>query len=236
VGIMLNLTVLGLNFWVLYKLQKSEKILQSCNPSVKPLDHGSMQNTLKKNTLESILEVLSKVGMLMIGLSAVPGSEPFLFSFSWSFGADQCASSEGFLVTFTPRGVEVIFCDYELFSEYQPQSSHRFIPFTIREETLKLRGFILDPVRCFAVDRRVLPQEGNAPVSNEVTSAGTSTYPAVSGQLPPNEGLNRNGDFGRYQGEALRHNLMMTTPQGILVALIPTDEGRIGTGRNTLKN
>jgi len=53
--------------------------------------------------LAHILEVFREVGVFSITFPRIPPSPSFSL-LSRSFGTDQCASSEGFLVTFTPQG------------------------------------------------------------------------------------------------------------------------------------
>jgi hypothetical protein len=162
------------------------------------------QNAAEENTLTNIFEIIGKVGMRMVCPSAIPASPlPFFVSSSRSFGASHCASSEGFLATFTP-GAVVVFCDYGLLSEDATQCLHRFIPFTIQDGS---------PVPARNSPPKELPPNPRNP--------------------PNYERMNRSSHEGCFPGEALRHNLMTIDPLGILVALNPTDEGRIGTGRNT---
>jgi hypothetical protein len=63
-----------------------------------------------------ILEVFTPVGMLLVRSSCVPGFG--------SFGADQCASSEGFLVTFTPGAREKSGLDFHFFLENSRNGFH----------------------------------------------------------------------------------------------------------------
>jgi len=130
-----------------------------------------------------------------------------------SFGADQCASSEGFLVTFTPEGVvRILIFPFDFFSEYFPQSPwlFRFIqPSTTQREPCQCR------------------MESFLKKQSYTTKAG-------SPRREPSIGDRNALDPGGVPGEVIGIDLMNPNPtQGIMVALNPSDEGRIGTGRNT---
>jgi len=224
---MLNLVLSGVTLWcVLTANIKAERLKYRLKQGTNgfTLEPLSMQNAKEVKYLKDIFEVSCPVGVFPVAPSAVPGYEPLFGSFLWSFGADQCASSEGFLVTFTPRGVEVIFCDYSFGSKDFFESFH-FL------KTLK------GTPSAFAYSR----SGGQAILDVSGLQAGEpDRLGAVGGnckqrQEPPREYQDMiSRSFPLYPW--MRHNLMMTTPQGILVALNPTDEGRIGTGRNTLKS
>jgi hypothetical protein len=168
-----------------------------------------------ERALANILEVGRPVRMLPVTPRSVPMNFPVFFE---SFGADQCASSEGFLVTLTPgEGSIVIFCDYSLCSKEICQP-HRFIPFKIRVG--KEPGHQLEQPKPSGFG--TLSFEGLSMLRTQLT-------------IPKHfVGMNR-PRFADSPERGMRHNLMMTAPrpEGILVASNPTDEGRIGTGRNT---
>jgi hypothetical protein len=161
--------------------------------------------------LAYIFQVIREIGMNPVSSPGVPGLPPFF----WSFGADHCASSEGFLVTFTPEGTKVIFCGYSLISEYFLNCLHFF-------------------------DGRQSIQ-GRTRADHLATNDSSQANRKISGEFGTRfrqewQYCRTRGDMalGVIPRERMRHNLMMTNPpRCILVALNPTDEGRIGTGRNT---
>jgi hypothetical protein len=167
------------------------------------------------NTLVDILEISRPVRMFRVTFPGVPPPEALLVF--WSFGADQCASSEGFLVTFTPGGVEVICCDYSYLSEYVLFGNSHFSNGrqSIQGRRRRAPGEIQASVAAFAETPRLPVSAKNGSTAERDERVSIIVY------------------LRRW----IRHNLMMTIPpsEGILVALNPTDEGRIGTGRNTWK-
>jgi hypothetical protein len=210
-GIILNLLVLILILWVLFSIKPLRyNTVEKPMGSIRATE--GMKNTRKENTLDSILEIVCPVGMVRVAPSGSPASEAsFFVCSSRSFGADQCASSEGFLVTFTPGWWRiVIFCDYPRLSEDLRKSFH-------------------------------FSQIGLRPLL-ELDGSGVGASQLRTRNLREPEmgyGANRGDDNSiiNLLEIGVRHNLMMTSPPtlGILVALKPTDEGRIGTGRNTLR-
>jgi len=197
-------------------------------PPVDPL--VSFRSLFNENTLLNILEIRRPIGVFFVGSPAIPGSEPTFSEPFWSFGASHCASSEGFLATFTPRERIVIFCDYWFFSE----DSRKGVHFDL-------------PTKCSSRGFAILPggQHANLDVENVRWQPPSDSFEPErlcggSGESDVLQGIARSSDRVNLPiigslGESMRHNLMMTAPQGILEALIPTDEGRIGTGRNTRK-
>jgi hypothetical protein len=163
------------------------------------------------DALDDIFQVTSEIRMNSVVPPLVPDHNPI----SRSFGADQCASSEGFLVTFTPEGTKVIFCGYSLISEYFLECLHFF-------------------------DGRQSIQ-GRTRADHLTTNDSSQTYRKICSEFGTRfrqewQYCRTRGDMalGVIPRERMRHNLMMTNPpRCILVASKPTDEGRIGTGRNT---
>ena len=159
-----------------------------------------MQKTVFENTLYRILKISAPVGMSSESFSGIPSWVALSFSFLFQdFGADQCASSEGFSVTFIP-GSGVISFDYPFFSEYRLNCSHFF-------------------------NRKTVYPRSKPSERNLVRLHQEWQYCRM---------IDEKQSFDA-QEIWVRLNLMMTAPSGVLVALIPTDEGRIGTGRNTKK-
>jgi len=235
-GIMLNLLVLGLGLWLLLNsdiksVRTKYKILQNTNGLF--LIPQGMQNAEKLKHLAHIFEIRREVGMEPIASSVVPLRIISLFvPFFRGFGADQCASSEGFLVTFTPRslfslGLEVIFCDYPY--SWEEYSDHRFILFEIIERNPTVGSMHEIPV----------PSGWSTGITQYLYPGGDAGFIASTDRSgAPIEPRKLNHRFEFLQRNLVHHNLMMTKPlefgfPGILVALNPTDEGRIGTGRNT---
>jgi len=225
IGIMLNLLILVVLLWSsidsrFKPLRQKLRIEMSTN-GVYLLSEGYAKCQVVKN-LDNILEISRPVGVHSVRVPGTPSEELSLFSFSfWSFDADQCVSSEGFLVTFTPRDLEVIFCDYGFLTEYLAKGSFHF---DFMERDPQLRGFTYSRVRSWFYPSTQKDDTGNECSACWLILAMRDPDPSL---------LNRT--LTEYRGEALRHNLMMTRPQGILVALKPTEEDRIGTGRNTLR-
>jgi len=238
-GIMLNLLGFGVCLWCVFNsrskpLRQRYKIEQSTN-GLYLIPQRNMQNAKKLKHLAHIFEIRRKVGMNFITPSVIPFIVESLFvPLFRSFGADQCASSEGFLVTFTPGSSfsldsEVIFCDYPY--SWEDFSDHRFIPFEIikRNPTVGSMHEILVPSGWDTGITQYLYPGGDA---SFIASTDRSGAPIETRRL--------NLRFETLQRDLVHHNLMMTesvvgSSLGILVALKPTDEGRIGTGRNTKK-
>jgi hypothetical protein len=169
----------------------------------------------KKNTLANILEISSPVRMLFIRSSGIPFAKGFG---SWSFGADQCASSEGFLVTFTPRVLRSQVFDFYFLSEYFAEV-HRFC------------GIIAFPVPLGrSVETRETPSSSHSTHCEHWVGTNPSVLRTSLKFWKP-KFLETIETSAFYLGEVVIINLMTPNP-GILVAENPTDEGRIGTGRN----
>jgi hypothetical protein len=118
-----------------------------------------------------------------------------------SFGAGQCASSEGFLATFTPvvgRIGEVIF-------SYSGSAGFIHIPSKERGTYVGLSRPV--KVAAFGLFGRAMI----APAISDENVVILQSW--------------------------MRSNVMTPAPnfRGIMEASIPSDEGRIGTGRNTQK-
>jgi len=181
------------------------------------LGQEGMKNTVFEKTLLYILEISCPVGMFVEGPFGIPPSKPLSWSSSlWSFDADQCVSSEGFLVTFTPASVEgsgeVIF-SYPFYSKLNSLKIHFF------NGRQSIQGRRRRAILNDLISQRVLP-----------VSAKNGSTAEVEVNF-----------FGfRAQGELVRSNVMTPAPKdteaGILVASNPTDEDRIGTGRNTWRS
>jgi len=144
-----------------------------------------------------ILEVVTPIGVEVVTPSCVP-----LF---WSFGADQCASSEGFLVSLTPGTTEDSTFPLDF------SSGHSIIE---SPDNGEVRGSLfVDPARLKdGFPSIILPSWRGQETDRSFLSAGTR----LTNDL---EGSNW-------------RCVMNPGSQGILVASNPTDEGRIGTGRN----
>lgn len=184
--------------------------------------------------LIDILEISSPIGVFLVTSSTIPLPPLSLFLFCSflfirSFGAGHCApSSEGFLATFTPalrRGAGVVDFDYRQFSqEFSKGSFH----FDFRKRDPIRRGFTFTPVH----------RDWVISYTNNFYPgwyASEFAYPGCRGPSIPIEWIE---PVEAPEEVAVRLNLMTTAPSlgaGILVALNPTDEGRIGTGRNTPK-
>jgi len=162
------------------------------------------QANTKEKALDDILEIPCPVRVFFVASFGVPVSVPV----SWSFGADQCSSSEGFLVTFTPT------------------------PVNIAGEVIL--GY---PGRCSAIGFiQVRPKEGGTYGGLSRPLRGRSLSWLFGSALiasPDSEG--KQGD-PRAVAYLVRLDVMtpgVRAEEGILVALKPTDEGRTGTVRNT---
>jgi hypothetical protein len=195
----------------------SKETQRSLGQLRRTLSIADSRSSLKQNTSVYILQIRGPIGVDSVGPAVVP--LPILVCFPWSFGADQCASSEGFLVTFTPGGRDIVIeCDYSL----PPARWKEFFHFDFSERTPDPMGNLQYTREC-----------ESKPIDQ--TFWVLLSHPDSTRVVRPqsSEGLRPS-----VQGGEIRHNLMMTVPllQGILVALKPTDEGRIGTGRNTQEN
>jgi len=103
IGIMLILILVmrfGNQVWDEVKAERQKLNPQPVSRTLK--QKTEMQNTSSKNTLRCILEIIGPVGVFPVTLSGVPGPKGLSLSSSRSFGPLPQASSEGFLVTFTP--------------------------------------------------------------------------------------------------------------------------------------
>jgi hypothetical protein len=151
-----------------------------------------------------------------------------------SFGADQCASSEGFLVTFTPETRRIRIFPLDFLSEYLSEVHCFHHCFFENKEQRKnssraVQSYTTMPTRVSDFGRETFLADlySERPVSVGIVPMGSSST----------ESFIENFDVARtqdwYLGEVLGIDLMNPGSLGILVALKPTDEGRIGTGRNT---
>jgi hypothetical protein len=164
----------------------------------------------------SISEIIREVGMYFETSFSVPG---YLSIFK-DFGADQCASSEGFLVTFIPRRG----CGEVIFS------------YSFSSDVIQIQR------RCLVTPAgpEASSEPGYQSVTNSLPREGfISIVPVPRELLKVPMGNQSPSRFIRgHREETMRSNVMTPAPQsfGVLVASEPTDEGRIGTGRNTKKN
>jgi len=201
-----------------FLIVKESLILKQEVEVEKSKEGKEVQNTFFENTLVGIFQIIGKVGMLVVTDPGEPLSKAPFFVL-WNFGADQCASSEGFLVTFIPRAQG----GFKFFLGFNPRERWERIHFVrILPEARRLAGIYPVLVRCSSSPSTLKDRE--------VTSAGTRAYPALG------ERQRRSGKRIRTPPpleENLGKDLMNPRAQGVLVALNPTDEGRIGTGRNT---
>jgi hypothetical protein len=134
----------------------------------------------------------------------------------------SASSSEGFLVTFTPGSRRIQFSPWDFFSEYVIKGSFHFDFF---ERNLLTLG--------------IYPIGGTPPGFNliPIRSSWRNTLPfglILAWRTSDRDRVDRTPNA--YRGEDPRSDLMNPGLRGILVALNPTDEGRIGTGRNTPKS
>ena len=163
--------------------------------------HFGYTKCLYVKYLRCIPEIIGEIGVFPVTFPGVPTPEPIsLFTFG-SFGADQCSSSVGFLVTYTPRDWRIVICcGYSLFSEDLSNVSHNG-----RQSIQGRCRSIATPEK--EVERPRIRQEWQY-----CRSGGTEDDPSEIG---------------------IHLNLMMTSPEpeGFLVAIEPTDDGRIGTVR-----
>jgi len=103
IGIMLILILVTRVGVQVYREVKAVRQKLNLQPDTNTLKQKTeMQNTSSKNTLGCILEIICPVGVFPVTLSGVPGPKGLSLSSSRSFGLLPQASSEGFLVTFTP--------------------------------------------------------------------------------------------------------------------------------------
>jgi hypothetical protein len=161
------------------------------------------------NTLANILQVVRPIRMYFVASYSVPLSRSVRF-----LAPALAPLSEASGVSTVPLSAGVIFCDY-------PESSrelHRFIPFTIRVGHER-KGVTFGVIR----SKDLMP------------SLFSGDVPKV---LNPDTWLEaKNGGMNRllFPGSPqVRPNLMMTAQRaGILVASKPTDEGALGSTRNT---
>jgi len=168
----------------------------------------------------NILQILTPVGMYFVTSLSVP--------FFGSFGADQCASSEGFLVTLTPG-----FEDSE-------------------DSSLSLNfssGHLCSPGMCFITSpsyfdrlRSSLRRGGKAESCSPEKGVQHTAEPlrGKTSEIVGGFGKRLNTSPSRRREDLegfIDRDVMNPGPRtpGILVALNPTDEGRIGTGRNPRK-
>jgi len=190
----------------------------------------SMQKTEKENTLANILEISCPVGMKLECNPGIPGREASLFGSSLrSFGADQCASSEGLKVTLTPIPVRGFKLARRLFSE-DPGYVHRFIPFTIPQGTTQ-KTQVVNP------NGRVSDsKEFETQTSENLPFGGRPAWGPQCDNPRAVEDRTEHFSLGSH-GDRCRKDLMNPVEEsvGFLVALNPTDEGRIGTGRKPLR-
>jgi len=209
-------------------------------------DPVSMQKTKVENTLVYIPEVVREVGMNGVGHSGIPVSITFLFYPTLGVSAlTKGAIVSKFLGYLYSRerivenlilhdllrvgcfGDERIFFEIlflVLRGEENPGSwffsSYSYFLHQAMEEAPKPRGFISDPVRCFGVGNGVpFTQKGNVLVTNEVTSAGTLTYPAVQGY--PNPCLRRIRIKSEITGSGLSQSLVRVSRRMNLIILYP---------------
>ena len=140
---------------------------------------------------------------------------------SRDFGAYQCASSDGFLVTIIPnRGCGEVIFSY---------------PFSSGKGVIQIRP---PDGETPAGPGRVVGTWTPSPYSrtNTLSSILIVSVPSSPPTVPMGSSiagsLTRRHRFPR---RTVRSNVMTPAPHcfGVLEALIPTDEGRIGNGRNT---
>ena len=127
-----------------------------------------------------------------------------LFSLFGSFGPIPWASSEGFLVTFTPGPWRIRYLPLRLFSEYSSYGSHRVL------------GFIASQPPSGSLPSRT----ETSPQRGKVCSVRSEPSPGVKAATP--EGSLQH--LGRYRGGSHRNNAMNPRTRGILETLNPTDE------------
>jgi len=243
IGIMLNLIEMGLISWLILHLFApfgvNRKMGRGKQLEKKPFSFRVCKKPKQENTLVNILEVVREVGMDSESFLPIPLSKSFFGSSLWSFGADQCASSEGFLVTLTPGGsqssvrIHVLPMDF-LLEDSRKGSHFDRQPKENRNGILTLPGGQHANLDVGNVRKEksflILPNQRGcveAPVRESyhpVTSGGDQSLNPVRGPLR----------------RILRRNVMNPAdkgfPRGFLVALNPTDEGRIGTGRKPLRS
>jgi hypothetical protein len=217
-----TLWLLVIWFWFQYPLK-------GLSPNIKLLAPKSSNSAFLPSSskyLLDILEIICPVGMLSVTHPGVPLAEAVSELSTWSFGADHCASSEGFLVTFTPTpgGFLIENEAWRIFSAY-----------CFCEGFIQIRP----PSGCSPTDKAKYPSTvtcRNTSLPREVVRGGGNT-----GKQGPEVSNPRRESYSKNPERNIRRELMILAPEtvrflqgeGILVALNPTDEGRIGTGRNT---
>jgi hypothetical protein len=233
IGIMLNLILSGiiLLFIILFALRvlpnKHKVIIIGLENTT---EERGMQNTLKENTLSYIPQIIRKVGMFMIGSSAEPLRESLFSKSPWSFDPCLGISSEGFLATFTPGPVEKglwrIKFSYSLLPVFE--FCFGFIQNSTTQPKVddgKKEAGKYSPLPQHQVNYLVVRKEGKSVRTSQVHHRS----PGVNFGDPET--------IHSRWGMRIRVNLMTLASRswnpGILVASNPTDEGRLGTGRNT---
>jgi len=177
------------------------------------VDKLLIRSLSKIGILSNITEISAEVRVLSITAPSVP--------FFGSFGADQCASSEGFLVTFTPEGKDSEESTFSLdFSSgysfedcfiHIPGSSRCRGPLTHKrkpERRLPLGSTIRRLLQLWRKNRDSgVPERGEHILSENDLEGSFRICVMIPGP----------------------------TPWVVLEAENPTDDGRIGTDRNHLK-
>jgi hypothetical protein len=150
------------------------------------------------NTLANILQVVRPIRMYFVASYSVPLSRSVRF-----LAPALAPLSEASGVSTVPLSAGVIFCDY-------PESSrelHRFIPFTIRVGHER-KGVTFGVIR----SKDLMPSlfSGDVPWWLHPDSRAEAFNGGLNRKIP--------------EDPLVRHNLMMTRAQWILVSLKPTDE------------
>jgi len=246
--IMLGLTVvLCLMLIILLLIPRGRESTLSGNPSSLKIQKENKLSALNvpiartKNPevkyLVYILKVVCPVGMFLVAPLEIPVLRPISLLSPRSFGADQCASSEGFLVTFTPpfrvRTSEESILDLGFLSEDSRSTSH----FKMNQRSLRQAL-----ANCWTSGGSNPGRRQSSGFPQELRSAsnqiGLLDEPQpVSG---PRSSFRDHLIVRKYiigpQGSPFFLNVMIPGffpgRVGIMVALNPSDEGRIGTGRN----
>lgn len=176
-------------------------------------------NPLRDLRLAGILEIEGPIRMFSIGLLAIP-LFPMFLSLFWSFGAYQGASSEGFLVPFTPGAGRFTF-DYWILTEDSAEGSHFFLTRNLHQQGL------IHSRQVKSGSQDVVGFPTNEP-GNLSPGGGSLKFLFGCENTHRNDGTRRES-----QGESIRQDVMNPGSLGVLEALNPTDEGRLGNGRNT---
>jgi hypothetical protein len=225
IGIMLNLgiTILNLSIFILTLNTnfRKETVSKQGKTNGEVRNPMSMQKTKVEKTLAHIPEVVCKVGMDRVCPPGTPASKPSLFCPTWGVSAlTKGAIVSKFLgYLYSRKGLEVIFCDYTLFSEYLSNGSFHFDFFERNpgQPGIYILGGPILGISFYQEGitwKRVLP----------------SLLILDARDLRSRRG---DGAIGWIPRRVLRHNLMMTNPyQGILVSLKQADEA-LRKGRNT---